>query len=1543
MVTSNKLPEKKFVKMAGQNSVAVVPQRTLLGEVNEHITCPLCRGYYIDATTIVECLHSFCRSCIIKHLQAKSYCPVCEMMINSAKPNIKLDKALQDIVYKLVPGLFQKEMERRQQFYSSRPGPAASATPEQRGEDTERIIFSPEDVISFSLEYADLTDADSISSKSSDSNEPQPALGVARRFLQCPAVVNISHLKKFLSMKFDIDSTQFAIDILYKRVPLPDYYTLMDIAYIYNWKRNEPMRFFYQIIDYIAIRNRIFDINRKGSHFGDRKSSPTSTEDTNVCSPVPNLNDQGSEGSSGAESPMPDETTKRVNEVLKKGDKSVPTNKDSVKDDVHTSKIANASPKKCDEDVEKSQFLNSFELTAKNNCLPVKSSPSKSDNTENNSSTETASKAPIVSPRVEESLKRKHQTSSNTPEFKKFKLELDKTKSTVSTINNVNNSSVQNTLQNVKTSDFSHKGNETESTTKNISLPSTIAATFSSTVPKDNKPQLTSLVKPMTMPDTTGIKRTVPVSQNNISSPKRKPATTDTQPITHQLTSVQKTVSPLKLQVSKIETQTSQTLKTDIQKLPVKKIPDLKPSSLVTQSSQIKGQPVNKLRMDLLANNSDPTIDRSKILSQVKTSLGGSSGTPNSGDPLKSIFDSCNINIPSSLSITLTDQKLDPRNPNELISTDHKKNLVNKNLAGALSASTHKVPSPPVHNYIEILKLPDTDPKKTNKVDSAAVSITSKPDNNTMQPKPVNKSETSAKGPIPNLKPIADTKLGKQSGNFSAPITFQQTFEQQLQSLQTDKKPKLPKTKPQVPKLVPAPNVVSKSVNLNNKPSTASVSTEPKPSSALDLSTPHTSQTPVAPQQTFDKALETMQSIANLAKKQNLPSKGLPLTSMAQSNVFSSMPNRPLASTVTPIRVPTANNNQIKVDKTNSPHANITRQEIGKTNPIKTTGNNSTVVSSTNYSVGILNTPNTTQPSPRQTRSPSSSPKLVIAEEKQATSSLEPIANQTMPMNPSMPSLSSSKNESPKPQAGPSKSGLKPIKPLTPSGKVSGIRPPMTLTPTINTSADYLRPQLISTHNPILRHQMDDWIMSVLQARLPFKSRKKLPVLGKKKKVDIENEDSCPIPPTRSVLKRHLKEDNIDVADACSANKIVKKHEINLKNEDDLGAAKHTNEATKPLTSRENEIDILKTFLIEHLDKEESSSIYISGQPGTGKTASLSYILQLPEIVDGYEQVYINCTMMKSAASIFNRICKDLKLKTTGGTEKSCLTAIEKHLRKKHKMILLVLDEIDQLDSKRQSVLYTIFEWPAIPDSRIVLIGVANALDLTERTLPRLQARCSLRPRNLHFAPYTKEQIIQIFTTVLANEDRSNVFSPVALQMLAAKIAAVSGDMRRALDIGRRVIELARRNKFKENQSVDTMMKDSSVTVELKQVLEVLNNIYGGSRKIENDVDEGFPMQQKLILCSLMLMLTKGKNKDIVMGKLHDVYKKVAISRNIAPLDMSEMAGACSLLESSGALRVGGGAARARRLRLQWDEAELAAALRDKPLLAAILAGNVGL
>jgi len=61
-------------------------------------------------------------------------------------------------------------------------------------------------------------------------------------------------------------------------------------------------------------------------------------------------------------------------------------------------------------------------------------------------------------------------------------------------------------------------------------------------------------------------------------------------------------------------------------------------------------------------------------------------------------------------------------------------------------------------------------------------------------------------------------------------------------------------------------------------------------------------------------------------------------------------------------------------------------------------------------------------------------------------------------------------------------------------------------------------------------------------------------------------------------------------------------------------------------------------------------------------------------------------------------------------------------------LCILVLDEIDQLESKNQDVLYTVFEWPALASSRLALVGIANTLDLTDRVLPRLQVQGPAQP-----------------------------------------------------------------------------------------------------------------------------------------------------------------------------------------------------------------------
>lgn len=72
---------------------------------------------------------------------------------------------------------------------------------------------------------------------SSNSNNVNSNIMSNRRYLQCPALVTIAHLKKFLALKYSVDMTRYTIEICHRRAPLPEHWTLMDVAYIYAWKR----------------------------------------------------------------------------------------------------------------------------------------------------------------------------------------------------------------------------------------------------------------------------------------------------------------------------------------------------------------------------------------------------------------------------------------------------------------------------------------------------------------------------------------------------------------------------------------------------------------------------------------------------------------------------------------------------------------------------------------------------------------------------------------------------------------------------------------------------------------------------------------------------------------------------------------------------------------------------------------------------------------------------------------------------------------------------------------------------------------------------------------------------------------------------------------------------------------------------------------------------------------------------------------------------------------------------------------------------------
>ena len=118
---------------------------------------------------------------------------------------------------------------------------------------------------------------------------------------------------------------------------------------------------------------------------------------------------------------------------------------------------------------------------------------------------------------------------------------------------------------------------------------------------------------------------------------------------------------------------------------------------------------------------------------------------------------------------------------------------------------------------------------------------------------------------------------------------------------------------------------------------------------------------------------------------------------------------------------------------------------------------------------------------------------------------------------------------------------------------------------------------------------------------------------------------------------------------------------------------------------------------------------------------------------------------------------------------------------------IFLVDELDMLCNRKQSVLYNIFDWPSKPEGKLIIIAIANTMDLPERVMMgRVSSRLGLTRQT--FQPYTHAQLQ---TIVASRLEGLEVFQQDAVQLVARKVASLSGDARRALDICRRAAEMA--------------------------------------------------------------------------------------------------------------------------------------------------------
>lgn len=237
------------------------------------------------------------------------------------------------------------------------------------------------------------------------------------------------------------------------------------------------------------------------------------------------------------------------------------------------------------------------------------------------------------------------------------------------------------------------------------------------------------------------------------------------------------------------------------------------------------------------------------------------------------------------------------------------------------------------------------------------------------------------------------------------------------------------------------------------------------------------------------------------------------------------------------------------------------------------------------------------------------------------------------------------------------------------------------------------------------------------------------------------------------------------------------------------------------LIGREQERKELKSFIQGGYQSKSGRCLYVSGPPGTGKSALVAEVCHEFQGSPDVKTVCVNCMSVKSSKDVYGKLLEDL-IEDVEHCEENEKAQMRKFFLPEKKspgpIYIVILDEIDHLLTLDLEILYTLFEWSLHRSSRLVLIGIANDLDMTDRFLPRLKAR-NLKPQLLPFLPYTAPQIASVITTKLktllpaqstAQSDDLPFLHPTAIQFCAKKIASQTGDLRKAFDIIRRTIDL---------------------------------------------------------------------------------------------------------------------------------------------------------
>ncbi|NWY38233.1 ORC1 protein, partial [Sylvia atricapilla] len=207
--------------------------------------------------------------------------------------------------------------------------------------------------------------------------------------------------------------------------------------------------------------------------------------------------------------------------------------------------------------------------------------------------------------------------------------------------------------------------------------------------------------------------------------------------------------------------------------------------------------------------------------------------------------------------------------------------------------------------------------------------------------------------------------------------------------------------------------------------------------------------------------------------------------------------------------------------------------------------------------------------------------------------------------------------------------------------------------------------------------------------------------------------------------------------------------------------------------------------------------------------------------------------------------------------------------------------QLDLLWTRKQNVMYNLFDWPTKKHSKLIILAIANTMDLPERIMMNRVASRLVCPSTLLFRIWDSVKIVQrcVALPLVCLLILAHLFP----QLFGNVVAALSGDARRCLDICRRATEICEFSGQKRRPEI----------VRMAHVTEAIDEMF--SSPYVNAIRNA-SLHEQIFLKAILAEFRRAGVEEATVQQIYHHHVALCRMEGLQSPTVSEMMAICSRL-----------------------------------------------